>query len=220
MDLTNLTHELRTPLNAALGQMQLLLTEDLTDAVRRRLAIIESQILRMTRLVENCVTDLAMRAEPVDLNATLSTVIAELEVLLRRHEVRVVFNRGDAPQVAGDADGLHRVFMNILTNALESMPEGGLIAVGVRTHGIRNTVATFAEIEIADTGIGIAPDLIPRVFDHGFSTKNSSRLRGHGLAICRQIVQAHGGRLELFSEQHIGTSVRILLPVAAETPVA
>jgi signal transduction histidine kinase len=220
MDLTNLTHDLRTPLNAALGQMQLLLTEDLTDTVRKRLAIIESQILRMTRLVENCVTDLAMRAEPVDLNFTLSSVITELEVLLRRREVRVVFNRGDAPPVAGDSDALHRVFVNILTNALESMPEGGLIAVGVRTHGIRNTVATFAEIEIADTGIGIAPDLIPRVFDHGFTTKNSSRLRGHGLAICRQIVQAHGGRLELFSEQHIGTSVRILLPVAAETPVA
>jgi signal transduction histidine kinase len=220
MDLTNLAHELRTPLNAALGQMQLLLTEDVTDSIRRRLTIIESQILRMTRLIEHCVTDLAMQAEPVDLNATLSSVIAELEVLLRRHEVRVVFNRGDAPPVAGDSDGLHRVFVNILTNALESMPEGGMIAVGVRTHGIRNALATFAEIEIADTGIGIAPDLIPRVFDHGFSTKNSSRLRGHGLAICRQIVQAHGGRLELFSEQHIGTSVRILLPVAAETPVA
>ena len=115
--------------------------------------------------------------------------------------------------MAGDRDALHRVLVNVMINAAESMPAGGLILIRARTEQMGTASATAAEIEIADTGTGIPAELIPRVFEHGFTTKHSVQGSGLGLAICHEIVHAHGGRIELSSEQGKGTTVRLSLPV-------
>jgi signal transduction histidine kinase len=215
MDFATVAHDLRTPLNAMLGHTQLLGIESLSDTARRRLAVIEAQIRRMTRLIDSCMaqSDLPMGVTLVDLNATIQTVIAELDVWLRQRDVRVVLSGGELlPPVTGDLDALHRVLVNVMINAAESMPAGGAIGIRARTEQTGTASVTAVELEIADTGIGIPAELIPRVFDHGFTTKHTAQTSGLGLAICREIVQAHGGRIALSSEQGRGTTVRLTLP--------
>jgi two-component system, NtrC family, sensor kinase len=215
MDFAAVAHDLRTPLNAMLGHTHLLGVESLSDTARRRVAIIESQIRRMSRLIDRCMAQSALQTDVtrVDLNATIRTVIAELDVLLRQRDVRIMLSSVEPlPPVPGDRDALHRVLVNVIVNAAESMPAGGLILIRTRTAQMGPASATAAEIEIADTGAGIPAELIPRVFDHGFTTKHSARERGFGLAICQEIFQAHGGRIELSSEQGKGTTARLTLP--------
>jgi signal transduction histidine kinase len=215
MDFATVAHDLRTPLNAMLGHTQLLGVESLSDTARRRLAIIELQIRRMTRLIDSCMaqSDLQVRVTLIDLNATIQAVIAELDVLLRQRDVQVVWSGAESlPPVAGDRDALHRVLVNVMINATESMPAGGAIHIGARAEQTGAAPLTAVEIEIADTGTGIPADMIPRVFEPGFTTKHSAHTSGLGLAICREIVQAHGGRIELSSEPGRGTTVRLSLP--------
>jgi signal transduction histidine kinase len=217
MDFATVAHDLRTPLNAMLGHTRLLGIESLSDSARLRLAVIEAQIRRMTRLIDTMAqSDLRIGVTLVDLNATIQAVIAELDVLLRQRDVRVVVGAGEPlPPVAGDRDALHRVLVNVMINAAESMPAGGAIGIRARAEPMDTAPATAVEIEIADTGIGIPAELIPRVFDHGFTTKRAAQTSGLGLAICREIVRAHGGRIALSSEQGRGTTVRLSLPTGS-----
>jgi len=94
MDFAAVAHDLRTPLNAMLGHTHLLGVESLSDTGRRRVAIIESQIRRMSRLIDSCMAQSAVQTAVtlVDLNATIRTVIAELDVLLRQRDVRIVLS--------------------------------------------------------------------------------------------------------------------------------
>ena len=111
------------------------------------------------------------------------------------------------PAVAGNLSELEQVLLNLLTNAREAMPRGGRIDVRARP------VPGGLEIVIADTGIGIPPELLPRVQEPFFTTKESGS--GLGLAICRSVVWSMGGKLYLESEPGRGTSVRVVLPEAA-----
>lgn len=111
------------------------------------------------------------------------------------------------PAVAGDLSELEQVLLNLLTNAREAMPRGGRIDLGARP------VPGGLEITITDTGIGIPPELLSRVQEPFFTTKE--RGSGLGLAICRSVVWSMGGKLYLESEPGRGTSVRVFLPEAA-----
>ena len=108
----------------------------------------------------------------------------------------------DVAAVPGDADKLKQVFLNLIKNSFEAMPRGGTLTARSYTRG-----ATVC-VEIADTGIGIAPDL--NVFDLFRSTKPDGT--GLGLAIARQIVEAHGGAIEYSSAPGVGTTFRVILP--------
>jgi signal transduction histidine kinase len=171
----------------------------------------------MARLIDSDLTQThPTRGTLVDLSATMHAVVAELEIVLRQREVEVVLDRGEPlPPVAGDRDELYRVLTNVMVNAADSMPAGGLIHVRARRTRLQSPSVSAVQIEIADTGLGIAAELVPRVFEEGFTTKHASHGRGLGLAICQEIVRAHGGGIELSSEQGKGTTVRVVLPVAA-----
>ena len=98
MDFATVAHELRTPLNFMLGYTRLLGIESLSDTARGRLAMIEAQIRRMTRLLDSCMAQSGVPTHVtlVDLNATIHTVVAELDVLLRQRDVRVVLSGGES----------------------------------------------------------------------------------------------------------------------------
>lgn len=218
MDFTAVAHDLRTPLHAMLGHTRLLAVESLTDAGRHRLEVIEAQIHWMATLLDGC---LPLPASPrrvtmVDLNATIHDVIAELDGLLPRRRIQV--SRGGEerlPLIAGNASDLHRVLVNLFVNAADAMPDGGRIMICARTD--RLPAAPFAAlvIDVTDTGVGIPLELVPHVFDRGFTTKPPGLGSGLGLAICRDIVEAHGGHIELTTRRGHGTTVRVSLPVAA-----
>lgn len=215
MDFSIVAHDLRTPLNAMLGHTQLLAVEKLSAAGRRRLEIIETQIQRMTTLLDTC-TSASSRSTHVtfvDLNVTLRSVVAELDVLLQQRGVEVEMVGEAVPLVIGDRDALHRVFVNVIVNAAESMSNGGRILVHAHLEQASMASLPSVAIDFADSGSGIPPALMSHVFERGVTTKNSGHESGLGLAICQEIVEAHGGRIGLSSAPGEGTIVYLSLPI-------
>jgi signal transduction histidine kinase len=218
MDFTAVAHDLRAPLHAMLGHTRLLAVETLTDAGRHRLEVIEGQIHWMTTLINGC---LPQPAHPrcvslVDLNATLHDVLVELDGMLPCRRIQVSRGEEDRlPLIPGEASDLHRVLMNLFVNAADAMPDGGRIMVRARTDRMPARQVPAIVIDITDTGTGIPLELVPHVFDRGFTTKPPGQGTGLGLAICRDIVQAHGGRIDLTTRPGHGTTVRVSLPVGA-----
>ena len=215
MDFAAIAHDLRSPLNVMLGHMQMLAAEGISEVSRRRLEILDRQIHRMIRLLDSCGKQPYQLPSfsAVDLNTTIRNAIAEFEVIFARRGIQIVLTVDKPlPLVVGDADLLHRVLVNVLTNAADSITAGGRIEIGALAEKLPNMSVTTVYVQIRDSGSGIPVDVIPRVFDDGFTTKRNGEGHGLGLGICREIVQRHGGRIELSSALGKGTTVCLSLP--------
>jgi two-component system sensor histidine kinase HydH len=108
------------------------------------------------------------------------------------------------PDIRADRDRIKQVLLNLVLNAIEAMPTGGRLTLGAAASSAALT------LRVTDTGSGIPPELLPRVFEPYVTTK--TRGLGLGLAIARRIVEAHGGRIEAESQVGQGTSFRVTLP--------
>ncbi len=219
--LANVSHELKTPLTSIQGFAQAIAdgTVDSTQGVQRSAGIIHAEAQRMRRMVEELL-DLArleaglksLKREPVELRALLAAAADKFS--LRAQEKQVTL-RADLPPVLpmlkGDGDRLAQVFTNLLDNALQHTPAGGAITLSAAP-----TAAGLA-ITVADTGAGIPPDDVPRIFER-FYQVDKARTRtaglGLGLTISKDIVEAHGGRLSVASQLGRGSQFTVLLPPA------
>lgn len=136
-----------------------------------------------------------------------------LQLELKRIAVRKKLTRSDST-VLLDPDRLHQVFLNILLNAVEAIPEKGTITVSSRLMPPQKTGMTFPHLQIAvaDTGQGIPPHHVNRIFEPFYTTKLGGS--GLGLHVCREIVHAHGGALHVESELGRGTKVTIRIPIS------
>jgi signal transduction histidine kinase len=216
MDFNAVAHDLRTPLNVMLGHMQLLAVERLSDTGRQRLGIVERQIRRMMRLLDSCSGQRSdgIHRGTVDLSAMIRSVVSELDALLERRSIEVRLTiRGCLPCVDGDGDLLHRVLLNVLVNAVDSMEEGGCIKITAHTDRVPESEVGTVHIQIADSGTGIPPELVARVFDQGFTTKGNRDTHGLGLNICQEVMTLHGGDIQLSSELGKGTAVHLTFPI-------
>ncbi len=150
-------------------------------------------------------------AGPVDLRRVLDSAanIAGNEI---RHRARLVKDYAAAPPVEGSEARLGQVFLNLLVNAAQAIPEG---AADVNTVRVRMCVeADWVTVEVSDSGCGIPPVQRARLFEPFFTTKPAGHGTGLGLAICRRIVESHGGRIEVESEPGHGSTFRVFLPTA------
>jgi signal transduction histidine kinase len=153
---------------------------------------------------------------PVDVRRVIdsSTRMAWNEI---RHRARLIKHYGDVPMVHANESRLGQVFLNLLVNAAQAMPEGH-----AQHHEIRVTTSTAVDgraiVEFADTGVGIAGEHLERVFDPFFTTKPIGVGTGLGLAICHRIVTELGGHIEVESAIGKGTTFRLELPAARESP--
>jgi signal transduction histidine kinase len=107
--------------------------------------------------------------------------------------------------------------LNLFTNAADAMPDGGRLSVRVRLGELPDARPGIV-IEVADTGTGIPPEILPRLTEPFFTTKEEGRGTGLGLTICKRIVDQHGGALMIESQVGIGTTIRITLPVRPSEP--
>jgi len=218
MDFALVSHELRTPLHVMLVHLRLLASDSLSADGCSHLAIVESQVRRMMRLLETGATparDQIVRSQ-IDVGVTIRNVVSELDAVLQRRGIGITWTRtGPLPYVDGDQDLLHRALLNVLMNAADAMRTSGAITITTRTDSADGSPRAV-RIEIADTGVGIAPELVSRVFDAGFTTKTGGQARGFGLGICRRIAQMHGGQIDLSSVPGRGTTVSLTLPVHSE----
>jgi signal transduction histidine kinase len=222
MDFGAIAHDLRTPLAVMLGHMQMLSREPLSDASRRRLGVIEAQAFRMLRLLDGWSTP-ARRAgdAALDIALIVGGVLTEVEPELQRRGIDIAARVADSvPPWQGDADLLHRVLLNIVMNAADSIAGHGRIDIDTRLARCASAGEDRVEIEIADSGAGIPDEHIPRVFDSGFTTKPPGTSHGLGLAICREIVEMYGGDIRLTSILGRGTTVCISFPANRERAAA
>jgi signal transduction histidine kinase len=204
-------HEVGTPLNLISGHVQLLSTRSNDPKSRERLDLISSQIDRIERIVRNMM-DATRRPplilEPTDLNTLLRKIFEVTAPTLSAHQVDLLIDFApDLPAIRGDNEQLQQVFINLIKNSLDAMPQGGKLQFATAKHN------GHVEVTCRDTGAGIREDIKSRIFDPLFTTKEHGKGSGLGLAVVQQIVREHGGRIEVQSNAGEGAEFRLSFPV-------
>jgi len=148
------------------------------------------------------------RREPVELGALVRASGEFLRRLLRENIAFAVDTAAPPLLVEADRGQLDQVLMNLVVNAADAMPAGGSLRIAARA-----AAPGWAELAVADTGYGIPEEIRVRIFEPFFTTKGAERGTGLGLAVVHGIVEEHGGRVELESEEGAGTTFRIILPL-------
>ncbi|MCA9688709.1 MAG: HAMP domain-containing protein [Myxococcales bacterium] len=215
-----LAHELATPLHVIAARARML--ADVERSRPRSAEAIVAQCERMNRVVRQLLDFARPPAgarEEIDLAALLRAAIDQVTAAAPA-TVRVELV-APAPrcQLHGDPEQLERVFTNLLVNAVQAMPDGGVVRVGgaLLADEEPRGASSCARVWILDEGVGIAPDELPRIFEPFFTTKAVGEGTGLGLAIAQRIVVEHGGSITARSEQGAGTRFEVLLPVQAIT---
>lgn len=218
----NVSHELKTPLTSIQGFAQALLdnTADSPEARKQAAQIIYDEAGRMHRMaldlldlarLEGGTADLRMSA--VDVGALLRGVAEKFSLQAQKANVNLqVYVPDDLPALLGDGDRLAQVFTNLIDNALKFTPANGQVVLSAKSAG------GWMEFEVADSGVGVESEALPRLFDRFYQVDPSrAREEGHGaglgLAIAREIAQAHGGKIGVRSSAGHGTTFTIRLPL-------
>jgi PAS domain S-box-containing protein len=222
--LNTLSHELRTPMNAIYGWTRILRTRDLDTSTAHAVEVIERNADAQLRLIEEVLDvsrimkgKMTLAVGPVDIRTLVRTTIDTFRPAMNDKRIRLEDRIDVTSAVIGDTHRLQQVFWNVLSNAVKFTGADGGIVVTLRNAG------DAVEFEIEDTGVGIAPDVLPYVFDR-FWQADSSTARtfgglGLGLTIVRHIVELHGGTVRAVSagEGH-GSTFTIRLPSAEPDP--
>lgn len=207
-------HEVNTPLTGVSSYTQMLLgmlSEN--DPKHALLLKVRRQADRATDIVNNLLnfsrTGSAAEFDSIDIHRVLDDTLQLLEPQLRRSQIEIVRDYGDdLPQVHGNSVKLQQVFTNLILNARDSIANGN----GRVSLSTRNGDDGLLVIEIADTGVGIAPEDVAKIYDPFFTTKGVGRGTGLGLAVTYGIVQEHSGHISVSSTPGLGTTFRITLP--------
>jgi PAS domain S-box-containing protein len=213
----SIAHELNNPLATVSLRIESLLAQAPEDDPRRRaLTIIEQEVERMSTLVANLL-QFSRRSQPqissIDVRDELDNTLALIQSHLRNHRITVVRQFApNVPMLYADRQQLRQVFLNLLANASDAMPQGGTLTVRVATGVLAPAVPAIG-IAFIDTGVGIAPEDMPKVMEPFFTTKPEGQGTGLGLPICRRIVHEHRGTLELSSTVGQGTTICLTLPI-------
>ncbi len=208
-----LAHEIRNPLNAAVLELHLLARgiDRLPDAaarepMKRRVNIVESEIKRLEHLLTDFLELARPRApqrEPIELSRVVGDVLDLEEEAIATHKVLVERDLLPDCFALGDVEKIKQVVLNLVVNALDVMPDGGVLRAEVGGD------AAEVWLAIRDNGPGIDPSILAEIFDPFFTTKAAGT--GLGLAIVRKLVDQHGGRV-LVESRGKGASVRVVLP--------
>ncbi|MEG4864787.1 MULTISPECIES: chemotaxis protein CheB [unclassified Microcoleus] len=217
--LANLSHELRNPLTPILGWAKLLRSGKLKEAVAdRALEVIERSALAQAQLIEDILdisritgNKLVLDTSPMDLQLVVQAALDGVQLSADTKNIEIV-SELTSITVLGDADRLQQVVWNILSNAIKFTPPEGRVEVSLEPIELR------AQLRVTDTGKGIAPELLPHIFDR-FRQGDSSSIKtnqglGLGLSIVYNLVQLHGGIVLAESPgEGKGTTITVRLPL-------
>ncbi len=158
------------------------------------------------------------RREPFDLVVLVEEVLVLVEKDLQMHRVKLDMDFANPhPQAQVNAGQIQQVLLNLVINARQAMPNGGRMLLAVRS----NRESGFAEIAVRDSGCGIAAEQLKKIFDPFFSTKqadeNGQGGSGLGLALCREVIEAHHGRIRVESTVGAGTQFTLKIPMVSQT---
>jgi len=208
-------HEINNPLGVMLGFTQVMLKKlPGKDPFRKPLISIEREGLRCKKIIQGLL-DFSRRStptlQPLDLNESVEAACKLIEHQITIDNVRLI--KGFAPNlpgIEGDTNQLQQVFVNLIINAYQAMPQGGDLRITTRTVG--NQVQAI----FADAGVGIRPEDLKHIFDPFFTTKEVGKGTGLGLSVSYGIIKSHGGGIEVDSQVGVGTRFVVSLPVNRE----
>jgi len=208
-------HEINNPMGIILGFTQRLLTKTSDDnVIHEELKIIEQESIRCGKIIKNLL-DFSRPSIPqkrlVSIEQIITRSVKLIELQINKNKIHIHKKISKKSKIEIDPYQIQQVFMNILLNAIQAMPDGGTLSISANDQlqdvDYPNGITC---IEIADTGIGILNENVGLVFEPSFSTKKNGT--GLGLSLSKRIVEAHGGALELTSEIGKGTQVIVKLP--------
>jgi len=217
--LATVSHELRTPLNAVVGWSRLLRTGQLDkDGMLHAVEVIERNAAAQRQIIEDLLDvsrivtgKLRINTQPVDVLLVIHAAIESVRPAAEAKEIKIA-THVEAPDtiVRADLDRMQQVLWNLLANAVKFTPAGGVIDVHLAKHD------SLAEIRIEDSGPGIPPEFLPRIFER-FSQADGSSTRKHGglglgLAIVRHLVELHGGTVLAGNHDNGGAVLTVQLP--------
>lgn len=212
-------HEVGTPLNLVHSHLQLLNGQnDLGDRTRERLGVIQAQIERVGEIVRKLLGH-TRRPRLHQEVLSLAALVTDLQRLwaptLALHHIHFSWEAPDPCLLFVDRKQMEQIFINLVNNAVDAMPEGGEIHLQVTQDSASRPASPRWSFKLTDTGSGIPSELLTKVFKPMFTTKPEGKGTGLGLAIVREIIRAHGGEVHLESQENQGTSVLFTLPGAA-----
>ncbi len=209
---SQIAHELNNPLYGIMNTLELLKTEIAPDNKRRKiLEMALSETVRLSDLLRKMLSFSKPDQEerhPVDINSVIDEILLLHEKQLRENDINIVSTFDEElGLVIASKNQLRQVFLNMVANARDAMPDGG--ALTVTTVGEADTV----KVEIKDTGIGIREENLDKIFDSFFTTKGEVKGVGLGLSVCYGFIKEHEGDIEVKSKEGEGTTFTITLPV-------
>ncbi|GAB3550012.1 hypothetical protein GCM10027577_28470 [Spirosoma fluminis] len=227
---TNLTHEFRTPLTLMLGPAEQVLAQTKEPTTKQQVGLLQRNAQRLLRLI-NQLLELskleAGKAEltlaPGDLVMLVQGTLHSFESLARQQRITLHFlSNRDQLVIAMDRAKLENILYNLFSNALKFTPVDGNVSVNLTHQNEQNQ--DWVELEVADTGIGIRAAKLPYVFDRFYQVDASDTREqegtGIGLALTKELVELHGGTIQIASQEGMGTSVIVQLPVRQEQAIA
>jgi signal transduction histidine kinase/DNA-binding response OmpR family regulator len=227
--LANVSHELRTPLTSIKGYTEYILEEKLgpvTQKQQKGLTVMHKNLDRLSKLI-NALLDyslmdadkMVLTPKPFNLKLLCKQVLVNLGSELERRNIRFQIDvPEDLPVLVGDKEKIYQVLENLTINAMKFTEAGGKITI--HAEGIENADSCRVQIRVVDTGVGIPPNALPRIFDRFYQVDASSKRKyggmGLGLAIAKSIVEAHKGKITAESEVGSGTTFTVTLPALKE----
>jgi len=209
---SQIAHELNNPLYGIMNTLELLKTEVSPQSKRRKvLEMALSETVRLSELLRKMLSFSRPDQEEkqvVDLNTVLDEILLLHQKQLQENDIKIKTSFAEAlPPIMASKNQLRQVFLNMVANARDAMPDGGTLSV--KTDSDKTNV----KIEISDTGIGIKEEHLKRVFDSFFTTKDSIKGVGLGLSVCYGFIKDHGGDIQVRSEVGTGTTFTIIFPI-------
>lgn len=208
----NITHEINTPLTSVLGYVSLLLNSmDKSDPRKNDLAIIQSEALRARNIIRgllNFVYQGEGSLQELDVRELVKETLLLVSNRAKSQKVAIVEHYGKKSlPIVVDANQMKQVFINLINNAFDAMPQGGTLTITTLNDG------DFLTIQFQDTGVGILSETLSEIFDPFFTTKPKSRGTGLGLPLSLKIVKSFGGTIEVESEEGRGSTFTVKIPL-------
>ena len=205
-----IAHEIRNPLHVMSGYTQLLSMTEESKERKEKIKIIEEQIDRIERILQG-ISQYVRKTPPkerekVNPNTIIQEVISLINYRASVDNIHINLHLAeDLPEILVNKDEMHQVFLNLVTNARDAMPHGGVLTITTKKR-------KGVEIIFEDSGVGIPREIRDKIFNPFFTTKEVGKGTGLGLSITRSIVERYGGTIEVESEEGRGTKFTIKLP--------
>ncbi|HHY90764.1 MAG TPA: cell wall metabolism sensor histidine kinase WalK [Clostridiales bacterium] len=230
--LTNISHELRTPIASILGFVNALIDDAIppSESPKKYLKIIRARTQMIERLIQDLFQLAQLESQQISFNF-LQIPISELfEQIIKKYECEVrhaglhfsyfidTENLPSEKEVIVDLERINQVYSNLIHNAIKHTPQGGTISLRCLPLDESDSFVLF---QVQDTGSGIAPEDLPHIFERFYKSKNNTQLKNHlssglGLAIAKEIIQAHNGKIWAESKLHSGSTFSFTLPIYNE----